>query len=103
MDFIQDTELPEIIKKHLESSVSKAWKFQESTAFLNLSNEFGSEKVINAFGYLKSNGIPPYGEVSTEPLSFLAAHNFLITAFNVGYKASTKAPEFTPEIQNDLI
>lgn len=103
MDFIQDNELPELVKKHLESSVSKAWKSQESSAFISLANSFGPEKVLNAFGYLKANGIPPFGEVTTEPFTFLAAHDLLVPAFNVGFKAPTKAPDLSPDIQADLL
>lgn len=103
MDFIQDNQLPELVKKHLETSVSKAWKTQESSAFLKLANIHGTEKVLNAFSYLKANGIPPYGEITAEPFTLLATHELLVTAFNIGYKAPTKAPELSPDLPADLL
>ena len=104
MDFIQTDNLPEMIKSHLNSSMSKLWKTQEESAFNKLRRKFGKDKVLNAFSYLKTNGIPPFGEVTTEPLNFLATNEMLISAFNIGYRPPTKVEEFSSEIgPQDLI
>lgn len=96
--------LPSVIKEHLSSSVSKLWKSEEESSYKRLSEMFGPEKVINAFSYLKANGIPPFGEITREPLSFLVQNPSLVIAFNIGFKPTvTPAQPSIADIPQDLI
>lgn len=84
------TILPTMIVEHLNSSVSEAWRKREEEAYARLLSVYSESDIINAFYYLKASGIPPYGEVTREPLLFLSENTILIESFN---KSAPKAAE----------